>query len=87
MSTISVGRTPSGKTMQGLAWQPCRVHVLRNFLAHVPRGQEESAAAFVRTKFAQPDADAAQRQLREVATRHKRFLSRSPACSLTLSST
>ena len=40
------------KTMQGSAWQRCRVHLLRNILAHVPRGQAEMVAAFVRTIFA-----------------------------------
>ena len=62
------------KTMQGPAWQRCRVHLLRNILAHVPRGQAEMLAAFVRAIFAQPDADAARRQLREVATRLERSL-------------
>ena len=41
------------KTMQGSGWQRCRVHLLRNILAHVPRGQAEMVAAFVRTIFAQ----------------------------------
>lgn len=62
------------KTMQGSAWQRCRVHLMRNILSHVPRGQAEMVAAFVRTIFAQPDADAARRQLREVATRLERSL-------------
>lgn len=62
------------KTMQGSAWQRCKVHLVRNILSHVPRGQAEMVAAFVRTIFAQPDADAARRQLREVATRLERSL-------------
>ena len=62
------------KTMQGSGWQRCRVHLLRNILAHVPRGQAGMVAAFVRTIFAQPDADTARRQLREVATRLERSL-------------
>jgi len=40
------------KTMQGSAWQRCRVHLLSGVLAHVPRGQAEMVAAFVRTIFA-----------------------------------
>jgi putative transposase len=39
--------------MQGSAWQRCRVHLLRNVLAHISRGQAEVVAAFVRTIFAQ----------------------------------
>lgn len=42
--------------------------------AHVPRGQAELVAAFVRAMFAQPAADAARRQLRGVATRLERTL-------------
>ena len=50
--------------MLGFTWQRCRVHLLRNVLAHVPRGQAEMVAAFVRTIFAQPNAEQARRQLR-----------------------
>jgi putative transposase len=67
------------KTMQGSAWQRCRVHLLRNVLAHVPRGQAEMVAAFVRTIFAQPNAEQARRQLREVATRLERSLPKAAA--------
>jgi putative transposase len=38
--------------MQGSAWQRCRVHLLQGVLAHVPRGQAEMIAAFVRMIFA-----------------------------------
>jgi putative transposase len=67
------------KTMQRSAWQRCRVHLLRNVLAHVPRGQAEMVAAFVRTVSAQPNAEQARRQLREVATRLERSLPKSAA--------
>jgi len=60
--------------MQGSAWQRCHVHLLRNIIAHVPRGQAAMAAVFVRTIFAQPNAEHARRQLREVATRLERSL-------------
>lgn len=42
------------KTLQGSASQRCRVHLLRNVLAHVARGHAEMVAALVRTVFAQP---------------------------------
>jgi putative transposase len=44
--------------MQGTAHQRCRVHFIRNLLAHVPKGQAEMVAAVFRTIFAQPDAEA-----------------------------
>ena len=67
------------QTMQGSAWQRCRVHLPHNVHAHVPRAQAEMVAAFVRTIFAQPDAEAARRQLREVATRLERSLPKATA--------
>jgi putative transposase len=49
------------------AWQRCRVHFMRNILAHVGKGQKELVAATVRTAFAQTDHEAATRQWRDVA--------------------
>jgi putative transposase len=43
----------------GATWQTCRVHWLRNALAHVPKGQHTIVAAAIRQAFLQPDADAA----------------------------
>jgi putative transposase len=51
----------------GTAWQRCRVHFLRNVLAHVPKGSAEMVAAAIRTIFAQPDAEHVRGQLDTVA--------------------
>jgi len=40
--------------MQGVAWQRCRVHFMRNVLAKVSKGHAEMVAATIRTIFAQP---------------------------------
>jgi transposase-like protein len=40
------------KTIQESDWQRCRVHLMRNVLAQVPREQAEMVAAFARTIFA-----------------------------------
>ncbi len=42
---------------QGVAHQRCRVHFIRNLLAHVPKAQVDMVAAVFRTIFAQPDPD------------------------------
>lgn len=47
--------------------QRCRVHFMRNALAHVPKGQREMVAAAIRTAFVQEDVKAASRQWRQVA--------------------
>jgi transposase-like protein len=62
-------RAAVGATLDGAAWQRCRVHLLRDILAHVPRHASAMVAAFVRTIFAQPDEGAARAQLRQVAER------------------
>ena len=48
-------------------WQRCRVHFMRNALAHVSKGQREMVAAAIRTAFVQEDHEAAVAQWRQVA--------------------
>ena len=55
------------KVLNGASWQRCRVHFMRNVLAHVPKGDKSMAAAAIRTIFTQPNAEAAHAQLAEVA--------------------
>jgi transposase-like protein len=62
-------RSAVGSTLDGAAWQRCRVHLLRDILTHVPRHAAAMVAAFVRTIFAQPDEAAARAQLQAVAER------------------
>ncbi len=52
---------------------------MRNILSHVPRWQAETVAAFVRTIFAQTNAEQARRQLRKAATRLERPLPKAAA--------
>jgi putative transposase len=49
------------------SWQRCRVHFMRNVLAHAGRQGRRVVAAFVATAFAQDDAEAARKQWRQVA--------------------
>jgi transposase-like protein len=51
----------------GATWQRCRVHWMRNALAHVPKAQGSMAAAALRQAFLQPDHDAARATWRHVA--------------------
>jgi transposase-like protein len=48
-------------------WQRCRVHFMRNVLAHASRQGRRVASAFIATAFAQDDAEAASVQWRKVA--------------------
>jgi len=47
-------------------WQRCRVHFMRNLLAHAGRNGRRLAAAFIGTIFAQEDKKAARAQWRRV---------------------
>ena len=51
----------------GATWQRCRIHFMRNLLAHAGRQGRRVVSAFVATAFAQDDAQAASVQWRLVA--------------------
>jgi len=48
-------------------WQRCRVHFMRNVLAHAGRQGRRVVSAFIATAFAQDDAEAARAQWRRVS--------------------
>jgi transposase-like protein len=48
-------------------WQRCRVHFMRNVLAHAGKSGRRVVSAFIATAFAQDDADAAKAQWRKIA--------------------
>jgi transposase-like protein len=49
------------------SWQRCRVHFMRNALAHAGKTQRRVVSAFIGTAFAEDDAGAAKAQWRQVA--------------------
>src|SRR5207244_1059033 len=53
------------------SWQRCRVHFMRNALAHAGKSGRRVVSAFIATAFAQDDADAARTQWRQVADQLK----------------
>jgi putative transposase len=58
----------------GATWQRCRVHFMRNALAHVPKQQHQMVAAVIRTAFVQETREEAIVQWRETGDRlRKRF--------------
>jgi transposase-like protein len=48
--------------LSGAAWQRCRTHFIRNLLTKVPKAAHGIVATFVRTIFAQPDAESVRAQ-------------------------
>jgi transposase-like protein len=52
-------------------WQRCRVHFMRNALAHAGKSGRRVVSAFIATAFAQDDADSAKSQWRQVADQLK----------------
>jgi len=61
-------KAATAKTLSA-TWQRCRVHFMRNALAHVPKGQRQMVAAVIRTAFAEIDAERATAQWCDVADR------------------
>jgi transposase-like protein len=60
-------KAAAAKTLNA-TWQRCRVHFMRNALAHVTnKDQRPMVAAMIRTVFAQNSAEAAREQWRKVA--------------------
>jgi putative transposase len=49
------------------SWQRCRIHFMRNVLAHAGKQGRRVVSAFIGTAFAQDDAEAARTQWRQVA--------------------
>ncbi len=53
--------------LMNATWQRCRVHTMRNALAHAGKSSRRVVSAFIATAFAQDSADAAKTQWRKVA--------------------
>jgi transposase-like protein len=49
------------------SWQRCRVHFMRNALAHAGKSGRRVVSAFIATAFAQNDAEAVSQQWRRIA--------------------
>jgi putative transposase len=52
------------QVFSGASWQRCRVHFMRNLLAHIPKRDKSAVADAVRMIFEQPDRYSASVQLR-----------------------
>ena len=53
--------------LMNASWQRCRVHTMRNALAHSGKSSRRVVSAFIATAFAQDSAEAAKTQWRKVA--------------------
>ena len=74
VSDAHEGLKAAAAKVLGATWQRCRVHFMRNALAHVTKGQRLMVAAAIRTAFVQDGHQAAINQWRQVAdSLRKRF--------------
>lgn len=67
VSDAHQGLKASAAKILNSTWQRCRVHFMRNVLAHVPRKQHQGVAAMIRTALVQEDITSARRFWRETA--------------------
>lgn len=63
--------------MNGVPWQRCKVHFMRNVLAHVPNRLKEEVAGAVKSIFFQPTKDLAMALFRSVVAKYKKSCQRS----------
>src|SRR3974377_1296462 len=61
------GIKPGFVKLMNATWQRCRVHTMRNALAHAGKSSRRGVSAFMATAFAQDSAEAAKAQWRKVA--------------------
>ena len=68
ISDAHEGLKAAAAKVLGAAWQRCRVHFMRNALAHANKNGRRVVSAFIATAFAQDSPDAAGKQWRHAAT-------------------
>jgi putative transposase len=66
-AAVAKSLPPTGSGVFRATWQRCRVHFLRNVLAHAGRSGRRVVSAFIATAFAQDDAASGRAQWRQVA--------------------
>jgi putative transposase len=64
--------------LMNATWQCCRVHTMRNALAHAGKSSRRVVPAFMATAFAQDSAETAKTQWRKVADQLRPKLPGSP---------
>jgi transposase-like protein len=67
ISDAHEGIKASVSKVMSCTWQRCRVHFMRNVMAHAGKSGRAMVSAFIGTAFAQDDAEAAKAQWRGVA--------------------
>ena len=83
ISDAHEGIKAAGARVFRASWQRCRVHFMRNALAHAGKNGRRVVAAFIATAFAQDDAGAARAQWRQVADQVRTKLPKLAALLLT----
>lgn len=62
------------KSFPGASWQRCKVHFMRNILAHVPQKERDAFAAQIKDIWQAPSAELARRRAEQLAEQYeKRF--------------
>ncbi len=67
ISDAHEGIKASVAKLMNATWQRCRVHTMRNSLAHAGKSSRRVVSAFIATAFAQDSAEAAKAQWRKIA--------------------
>jgi transposase-like protein len=64
----------------GASWQRCKIHLLRNILAHIPQRDKKSFAAKLKEIWLAPSAEIARKRAAKLADKYERRFSKVVLC-------
>jgi putative transposase len=71
------------ESFPGASWQRCKVHFMRNILAHVPQKEKESFAAQLKEIWLAPSAEIARQRAEQISEQYgKRFPKQLSFCKM-----
>ena len=60
------------ESFPGASWQRCKVHFMRNILAHVPQKEKDSFAAQLKEIWLAPSAELARQRAKQLSERYEK---------------
>ena len=68
------------KSFPGASWQRCKVHFMRNILAHVPQKDKKSFAAVLKEIWRAPSAEIAEKRATDIINTYAKRFPKAIAC-------
>ena len=68
------------KSFTGASWQRCKVHFMRNILAHIPQKDKKAFAAVLKDIWLAPSAEAARKRANDLIDTYAKRFPKAAAC-------